>query len=646
MADFVRQFIAHNRMLEGGFVIEDRLVTLADIDCPILAVVGTVDEIAPPPGVRAILQAAPRAEVYELTLHAGHFGLVVGSRSTEVTWPAVAGWARWRAGEGELPEAVAPDGPVVAGARRVRNRVGYGIELAAAVGGGIARTTVGATRHTVRGVRELAREAAGQLPRLARLEQIQPSTRISLGLLVEERRRKAPEETFFLFEDRAYTAKAVDERIDNVVRGLISIGVRQGEHVGVLMGTRPSALALAVAISTGSARYRCCCSPDGDLEREVELGQVQRIIADPERAALAAGLRRVHTFVLGGGGGPRELGDRGRDRHGADRPRRGHAPALVPAESRPRRRRRVHHVHGRGRRDADEPDHQPALGACRRSAPRPSAALTDADTVYSVTPPYHPSGLMMSIGGAIAGGSRLAMATEFNPADLLGGGAPLRRHRRLLHVDAAARHRRGAARPRRAPPPGAAVHRLGHAARALAPRRAAVRARAGCSSSTRRPRPPRSSSTCATSSPARWAGGCRVAPRSGSPPTTSTSAGSSSGRDGFARECAVDEVGMLLARVSPTEQLSVTPLRGVFARDDAWLATPDLFRRDADGDYWRVDGLNDVVRTADGPAFTGPIRDALYDIPAVDLAVAYGVLPARARPRSPWQRSRCEPGRS
>ena len=248
MADFVRQFITHNRMLEGGFTIEDRLVTLADIDCPILAVVGTVDEIAPPPGVRAILQAAPRAEVYEVTLHAGHFGLVVGSRSTEITWPAVAGWVRWQAGEGEPPEAVAPMGPS-SPELAVRNRVGYGIELAAAVGEGIARTTVGATRHTVRGVRELAREAAGQLPRLARLEQIQPSTRISLGLLVEERRRKAPEETFFLFEDRAYTAKAVDERIDNVVRGLIAIGVRQGEHVGVLMGTRPSALALAVAIS-------------------------------------------------------------------------------------------------------------------------------------------------------------------------------------------------------------------------------------------------------------------------------------------------------------------------------------------------------------------------------------------------------------
>src|SRR5207253_325081 len=99
VAEFLRQFIAHNRMLEGGFVIEDRLVTLADIACPILSVVGTVDEIAPAAGVRAIRLAAPRADVYELSLKAGHFGLVVGSTSNTITWPTVAQWAQWRAGE-------------------------------------------------------------------------------------------------------------------------------------------------------------------------------------------------------------------------------------------------------------------------------------------------------------------------------------------------------------------------------------------------------------------------------------------------------------------------------------------------------------------------------------------------------------------
>jgi putative long chain acyl-CoA synthase len=99
------------------------------------------------------------------------------------------------------------------------------------------------------------------------------------------------------------------------------------------------------------------------------------------------------------------------------------------------------------------------------------------------------------------------------------------------------------------------------------------------------------------------------------------------GEDGFARECGADEVGMLVARVSPGEPLSTLPLQGLFARDDAWLVTGDLFRRDADGDYWRVDGVAETIRTTRGPVFAGAIRDALGDLPAVDLAVAYGVLP-------------------
>ncbi len=74
------------------------------------------------------------------------------------------------------------------------------------------------------------------------------------------------------------------------------------------------------------------------------------------------------------------------------------------------------------------------------------------------------------------------------------------------------------------------------------------------------------------------------------------------------------------------------PLRGVFCRDDAWVATGDLFRRDGDGDYWRMDSLADVILTADGPAYTAPIRDALGSLPAVDLAVAYGVPGRGGRP--------------
>ena len=44
-----------------------------------------------------------------------------------------------------------------------------------------------------------------------------------------------------------------------------------------------------------------------------------------------------------------------------------------------------------------------------------SATLNNSDTVYCINPIYHTSGLLTGIGGAVAGGSRLAMATDLDP---------------------------------------------------------------------------------------------------------------------------------------------------------------------------------------------------------------------------------------
>ncbi len=624
MADFLRQFIAHNRMLEGGFVVEDRLVTLADIDAPILSVVGTVDEIAPAPGVRAIRHAAPRADVYELALHAGHFGLVVGSKANAVTWPTVAGWIRWRSGEGELPEEITriPDDTAVELAPQVRNRLGYGLELAGGVGAGIARSAARTATITAHGMRELAREAAAQLPRLARLEQIQPGTRISLGLLVEERRRRDPEDMFFLFEDRAYNARQINERIDNVVRGLIAIGVRRGEHVGVLMTTRPSALALTVALSRIGA-VAVMLRPDGEVKREAKLGQVVRIIADPERAVLAAGIAELHTFVLGGGGGPREL----------DAPQATDMEQIDPGgvelprwyRPNPGRASDVAFIlftgQGEHTRMSRITNRRWALSAFGTAS---SAALSGGDTVYSVTPLYHPSGLMMSIGGAVAGGARLAMATHFDPStfweETRRYGVTVTSYTWTLLHDLV-----------EAPPNPSERH---HPVRLFIgsgmPRGLWRRVQA-------RFRPARVlefyASTEAGAILVNLSGakeGAMGRPLPGSAPVKIAAydldhQGLVLRKDGFAQECDVDEVGMLLARVSPGEPTSTIPLRVVFSPDDAWLLTGDLFRRDGDGDYWRVDSLADVISSPRGPVFTTPIRDALSTIPAVDLAVVYGV---------------------
>ncbi len=624
MADFLRQFIAHNRMLEGGFVIEDRLVTLADIACPILTVVGTVDQLAPPPGVRAIANAAPQAEIYELSLHAGHFGLVVGSTATAVTWPVVAQWAKWRDDGQELPEEVtaAPDASSVELASHVRSRVGYGLELAAGVSTGMTSALSHTAVRAARSIRELAREAAGQLPRLARLEQIQPGSRISLGLLVQERGASAPDDVFFLFEDRAYTAADINRRIDNVVRGLVEIGVRQGEHVGVLMGTRPTSLALTSAISRLGA-VSVLMRPDGDVGREARLGQVNRIIADPERAALAGGVEDVQVFVLGGGGGPRELDEplvTDMEQIDPDRvklprwyrpnPSRASELAFIIFTGQGERTRMSRISNGRW-----------AMSAFGTAS---SAALTPQDTVYSVTPPYHPSGLMMTLGGAIAGGARLAMARHFDAAtyweEVRRYGVTVASYTwTLLHDLLAA--------PRQ---PGERHHPLRLFIGSGMPKGLWRQVEERFS-------PARVLEFYASTE----AGAILVNVRDvkvgamGRPLPGSAemriaeydieAGGLLLGSDGFARECKVDEVGMLLARVRPTDLLGVVPLRGVFAPQDAWVMTGDLFRKDADGDYWRIDSLAEVIRTADGPVFSAPIRETLGGIPMVDLAVAYGV---------------------
>jgi putative long chain acyl-CoA synthase len=628
LLDFYRQFVAHNRMLQGGFTVEDRLLSLADVVCPILSVVGSVDQIAPAAGVRAIRQAAPRAEVYELCLAAGHFGLVVGSAARTQTWPAVAAWARWRAGQGELPAELAPvpdEPPAMDMLPQVGSRVGYSLELAGGVGTGIARSVWGTTGRTLRSVREISREAVSQLPRLARLEQIQPGTRISLGLLVEERRRRDGDDTFFLFGDRAYTAKDINGRIDNVVRGLISIGVRHGERVGVLMGTRPSALALVVAISRLGG-VAVMLRPDADVEREVALGQVHRIIADPERAPQAAGLGEVHTFVLGGGGGPRDLGI----------PLTTDMEQIEPSEvelpgwyqPNPGRASDLGFIlftgEGEGTRMSRITNGRWALSAFGTAS---SAALSARDTVYSVTPLYHPSGLMTSISGSVAGGSRLAMASHFDAStfweEARRYGVTVASYTWTMLHDLVC-----------APPhPGERHHGVRLFIGSGMPiglwRRVQERFR-----------PARVLEFYAATEAgvvlANVSGakpGAMGRPLPGSAEVRLAAYDVETGQylmdeEGFAIPCGPEEVGMLLSRVHGETAATSTQLRGMFQRGDVWLEIGDLFRRDIDGDYWRVDGVGEAIRTQHGPVFTGPIRDSLYGLPSVDLVVAYGLIPA------------------
>jgi putative long chain acyl-CoA synthase len=626
-AELVQQFIVQNRMLSGGFVIHDRSVTLADITCPVLCFVGEVDEIAPAQMVRAITQAAPRAEIYERSLRAGHFGLVVGTAANETTWPVVAEWVDWvdSGAKGNLPAHVVPAAGPDAGERRppsLAARVGHGLGLTTGVSAGFVRSGARTATRTVSALRQLSGEALDQLPRLARLEGVRPTTRISLGLLMDEHASKSPDQVFFLFDDRAYSQRAVKERIDNVVHGLIEIGVRQGEHVGVLMGPRPSGWSVVAALSRLGA-VAVLMRPDGEIGREAELGGVTRLIADPELGPLALDQTDVPVYVLGGGGEERELAPGLVDMERID-PDRVQVPGwYLPNPGRARDLAFIVFTGGgESLRLSRITNARWAISAFGTAS---AAALTESDTVYSLTPIYHPSGLLMSIGGAVVSGARIALASSFEPAtfwdEVRRYGVTVASYTWTMLHDLA-----------EAPPDPLERH---HPIRIFMgsgmPRGLWRRV-------SDRFSPARVlefyASTEADTVLVNLAGtkpGSMGRPLPGSSEVRIAEYDAEAqrlvlGADGFARECPVGEAGMLLSRVRPDLiSTSALPLRGLFKPDDAWLATGDLFRQDEDGDFWLVGSVPALIRTTTGMVAPRRIENALSDIDGVDLVVAYGV---------------------
>src|SRR5271163_3621320 len=178
VAELLRQFVVHNRMMAGGAVIDDTVITLAEITCPIIAFIGEADDIGQAASVRGIRQAAPRAEVSEVLVRAGHFGLVVGSTAATHTWPTIGKWVLWQDGQGPKPDgvrAMAADPNVgIDGAVGLSSRIAHSAGALTEVGIGVSLGFADAAVWAARSGREIAGEAARTLPRLARLGRLQP----------------------------------------------------------------------------------------------------------------------------------------------------------------------------------------------------------------------------------------------------------------------------------------------------------------------------------------------------------------------------------------------------------------------------------------------------------------------------------------
>lgn len=238
---FIDEFVVHNRMRRGGFVIAGHTVALADIRAPILAFIGLHDDLALPDAVRAVVRAAPNAKVDLAQVPAGHFGLVVGSTALTVSWPLVLAWCAARDGIG--PEPTRPEPPDASA-----NEAG-----AVSRHPGRFRTALGATWARLGAVAVEATATAdamlAQWRRGARRARIDEAMRVSFARFLARRARRRPDDIFFLWEGRAMSYAETDRRISGFAEALAQAGVGRGERVAVQVRAAPETLGVVAALS-------------------------------------------------------------------------------------------------------------------------------------------------------------------------------------------------------------------------------------------------------------------------------------------------------------------------------------------------------------------------------------------------------------
>lgn len=381
---FIDDFVVDNRMKRGGFVIEGRALSLADIEAPILCVLGTADDLAQPDAVRGIVEAAHNAEVRLLELPAGHFGLVVGSLAKERSWPDVLAWCRWldegapessdplAARDASLPEKQPRDEPASPRSRAFSDSA----ERVWDALGGVSVRVVDTWDKT-----------RWRLPRLIRLLRLTPESRVSLSRLLSRRARAIPDAVCFLWRGRAYTYADANRRVDGLARALYHVGVRPGHEVAVSISDHPDLFSAVLALGRlgAVAVVATPTSPTPTLFTICDAQHLPEANTTQRYALIGEGEAALRLDELAASLEPEDLP--GLNTLRLD-PGRSDELALVVGDARL--------THG--------------LWFTRAIEEAIEHTLRPGDTALVVPPFAGTRGLVSALGGALVGGARLALA--------------------------------------------------------------------------------------------------------------------------------------------------------------------------------------------------------------------------------------------
>ncbi|MBQ0719167.1 MAG: alpha/beta fold hydrolase [Gammaproteobacteria bacterium] len=628
--EFLQQMLLGNRLVSGGCIIEGRAISLTEITCPILVVIGSNDEIARAASVRGVADAVPNAELFELPAKGGHMGIVVGSGAMKNTWPAIAQWVQWREGRAEQPEPIyalgeydeagTPDDSRNDALPAAMAKAAFGIGRGAFATAG---DLLGITKDSVQAI---SSNFGTHLSHFTRLEKLSSDSKVGLALALEEQAIKAPKNTFFLYDGRAHSYSDASKRVDNIVRGLISMGVRVGDHVGIIMHARPSSLATIMAVNRlGAVAVLLRTERDkSQLPIELKLGKVQYLIADPENANAAAASFQGQVYILGGfGRSQRELPESVIDLEALD-------PASVALpdwyQASPGKASDIAFMMFSKRNGETHSysitNQRWALSALGTAS---STALMRSDTTYCWTPLHDPTGLLVSVSASLVAGARVAVARKFD-ATTFWKEARSYGARVVFYSGCMLREL-----------VDAPVNKLekGHAIRLFTgvgmPEALSKRIMARFDSvKVMEIFVARGSSAYLANIACQKPG-----------PVFQAIPGSSEIKlvywdyennqpffDAAGYLCPVPDgsMGMLLSKnKKDTEHHGEQPIYNVFEKGDCWQVSGDLFIVDEDGDYRFMDMAKNLIRLKDDWLPTLAIENAVWQLESVSTAAAYGL---------------------
>jgi len=627
LRNFVEEFVVHNRMVSGGFVIAGRTVSLSDIDVPVLYFRGLRDDFARPRAVSAVERVVPHDEVYGATIDTGHLGLLVGTRAQQDVWPTIDEWLRFRDQQGPKPERI---GRLLS--QKAETQQDPHVLRLLSAGPRALWAKVG---NLTQDLNRATRFSRWQLPRLLRLLRVWDGAEMSLSATLKAQARAIPDHSFLLWEGRAYTYAEADRRVTHIAAALFGCGVRSGQTVGLLFDNHPDCLtALAAANRLGVTVAILNPSLRGAaLSHALSVTGVRDLISLREAPDVGE-LDGVRRLLIGQGEAQNHTRFRETtlDLEAIDAV----LPPTLPL-------------------DAGQAKDIACLMFTSGTTGKPKAVkisnrrwvlaataaavgcdLNPTDTVYCCLPLHHGTGLLLAASGALLGGCRLAIAPRFSVRqfweDVRRTGTTV-----VFYVGELCRYLVSA--------PPSPLERS-HSVRLFVGN--------GMRPEVWKTLLHRFGSVSVLEFYAATEGNVVMTNVTGEKigsvgrvpfgvvrtltvkydPATETYPKDSRG---FLIPCEVDEPGMLLVEIRQHNPLSrfdgyTEPtatekkiLRNVLKSGDAWFCSGDLLREDADGDYWFVDRVGDTFRWKGENVSTEQVAAVLALLPFVEMCAVYGV---------------------